>query len=109
MEELARQMEGVEGADDARVLVGEWQVEILNCNTQGNTLQHTATHCNTLQDTATHCNALQHSMRGCWWGIGRSIFSKVRSLLNLLQEIGVKLIFENVYQQGVCVWRWQLC
>ena len=28
----------------------------------GNTLQHTATHCNTLQLTATHCNVLQHTV-----------------------------------------------
>jgi len=32
---------------------------------EGNTLQHTATHCNTLQHTATHCNKLQHTATHC--------------------------------------------
>jgi len=46
------------------------------CNTHGNTVQHTATHCimcvrrlilrcNTLQLTATHCNSLQRTAMHC--------------------------------------------
>jgi len=35
---------------------------VLQCCSNCNTLQHTATHCNTLHHTATHCNTMQHTI-----------------------------------------------
>ena len=49
---------------------GGWRgVEWTECNTECNTLQHSAMNCNTLQRTATQsatqCNELQHSATHC--------------------------------------------
>jgi len=45
-----------------------WELEVCasEMTAQGNTLQHTATHCNTLQHTVTHCNILQHTATHCY-------------------------------------------
>ena len=43
----------------------KWTNRLLRTCQDGDTLQHTTTHCTTLHHTATHCNALQRTATHC--------------------------------------------